>query len=469
MISSVPVFLSLAALAPLASAHIAFWHNSMYGFNVTANTFSYDNRPVVPLMQMTFQQWWFHNHLGYPPNPGDVFELPAGQSVNTELSCDKGATSWWNSSSGGDAGYGTDWPCPGQPSSEFHTTGESDAMGCALAIAYKPDATQVQPDDFVVFSINQTCVWTLNTLFEVPEAMPPCPDGGCTCAWFWIHSPDSGQEQMYMNGFKCNVTGSTSNTPIGQPALARRCGADPTNGRPNATPGNCTTGPKWPFYWDQLEDNNMFEGLYSPPVYNDLYGFFDGAQKDIFQDAFINSLGAGSGSGSAAAPTGSASSSVAPVQTPAPTFAPAPAPSPSATDAPAPAPLPADPSSSSDSPADPSSSNDSPAPSPTDSSPSGSPPAPSPTDSFSGSDSDSTTIIPTSVAISSVYSGSPSVPISSFSVTPSSPVTIPLTSATTLTCRPRPTGSSRRRRRSNDTIIKRHKRRLHHVQDHSFH
>lgn len=31
----------------------------MWGFNVTAQTFSYDNRPVVPLMDMTFEQWWF--------------------------------------------------------------------------------------------------------------------------------------------------------------------------------------------------------------------------------------------------------------------------------------------------------------------------------------------------------------------------------------------------------------------------
>ena len=35
------------------------WHKSMWGFNVTAQTFSYDNRPVVPLMDMTFEQWWF--------------------------------------------------------------------------------------------------------------------------------------------------------------------------------------------------------------------------------------------------------------------------------------------------------------------------------------------------------------------------------------------------------------------------
>lgn len=82
-------------------------------------------------------------------------------------------------------------------------------MGCALAIAYKPDATQVQPDDFVVFSINQTCVWTLNTLFEVPEAMPPCPDGGCTCAWFWIHSV---RRALLMHGLLINADRSRGAT-----------------------------------------------------------------------------------------------------------------------------------------------------------------------------------------------------------------------------------------------------------------
>ena len=34
------------------------WHNSMYGFNVTDKTFSYDNRPQVPLYNMNFDQWW---------------------------------------------------------------------------------------------------------------------------------------------------------------------------------------------------------------------------------------------------------------------------------------------------------------------------------------------------------------------------------------------------------------------------
>ena len=87
----------------------------------------------------------------------------------------------------GNAGYGTNSPCVGQPISQFHTTGFDDVKGCALAIAYKSNARDVKPEDFAVFSVNHTCVWYLNTAFEVPD-LPECPPGGCTCAWFWIHS-----------------------------------------------------------------------------------------------------------------------------------------------------------------------------------------------------------------------------------------------------------------------------------------
>ncbi|EMD34047.1 hypothetical protein CERSUDRAFT_67654 [Gelatoporia subvermispora B] len=291
MLASLLVYAAFASVAPLVRGHAALWHNSMFGFNVTQQTFSYDNRPVVPLMSMPFSQWWMHNYLDYPPHPEDVFELPAGQSINTEISCDKGATSWYNTSEGGLAGYPTDNVCPGQPLSEFHTTGLDDVKGCGLGIAYKSDANQVQPDDFVIFSVNYTCVWTLNTEFQIPAEMPACPDGKCICSWFWIHSPDSGAEQIYMIPFQCQVTGATGTTPIGTPMTARRCGADPDNGRPDPTPGNCTIGPKNPLYWYQQEGNNMFEGTYSPPFYNALYGWDDGAQNDIFQDAYISSLG----------------------------------------------------------------------------------------------------------------------------------------------------------------------------------
>ena len=173
------------------------------------------------------------------------------------------------------------------PTTNYHLTlfqGINDTTGCALAIAYKSDVTTIQPEDFTVFSVNQTCVWSRFTDFQIPANMPPCPPEGCHCAWFWIHSPDSGSEQSesafllfaskaslillsvdYMTGFKCNVTGSTSNVPVATSQVARRCGADPKNGVMNATPGNCTYGAKTPFYWFQAERNNVSPRLPNEP------------------------------------------------------------------------------------------------------------------------------------------------------------------------------------------------------------
>ncbi|TFY82132.1 hypothetical protein EWM64_g1884 [Hericium alpestre] len=292
MIKSIPSSLALAAcLAGTVSAHITIWHPSIFGFNESTAPY----RPQDPLIDLPFDQWWFvsaalfnfHGFLDKPPNPGDVFQLPAGGVAHTELACDKGLTSFYNTSAGGDVRdhNNPDYPCSGQPLSQFHTTGINDLGGCALAIAYESDPTKIQPVDFAVFSVNQTCVWTLHTDFQVPAAMPACPEGGCTCAWFWLHSSDSGAQQMYMTGFKCTVTGATSSTPIGKPQLARRCGADPASGIQNATPSNCTDGAKQPFYWYQKEGNTFFEGTYSPPKYGDLYNFKDGGQNDIFGDA----------------------------------------------------------------------------------------------------------------------------------------------------------------------------------------
>ncbi|KAK7690987.1 hypothetical protein QCA50_006090 [Cerrena zonata] len=279
------VALMLFSTFSLTTGHASIWHPSMFGFNVTFQTFPYDNRPVAPLMDMTFDQWWFHGHLDYLPHPGDIFNLPAGKPATTEIACNKGATSYFASSEGGDIRNGDD-PCPGSPPIMYHTTGIDDLAGCSLAIAYKSDIKDVQPEDFTVFSVNQTCVWHRFTDFQVPARMPPCPEGGCICAWFWIHSPDAGSEQNYMTGFRCNVTDATSTVPIAKPQVARRCGADPSNGIMEATLGNCTYGAKQPHYWFQRERNNMFEGEHSPPFYMDLYNFKDGAQNDIFVDSY---------------------------------------------------------------------------------------------------------------------------------------------------------------------------------------
>jgi len=273
----------------------------MFGFNVTAQTYSYDNRPVAPIKNMPFSQWWFHNHLNHPPNPGDVFDLPAGQTATAEIACTKGATSFFASADGGDIRNASNPNdvCPGSPMIQYHTQGFNDLEGCSLAIAYKSDVKDVQPEDFTVFSVNQTCVWTRFTDFKIPERMPRCPDGGCICAFFWIHAvrffhtiffssqlavfltifvravsltqvekrvrtcffflPPSLTYSFsdYMNGFKCNVTGSTSTVSLATSKVARRCGADPANQKMQSVPGNCTYGAKTPFYWFNNERNNV--------------------------------------------------------------------------------------------------------------------------------------------------------------------------------------------------------------------
>ena len=166
----------------------------MWGFNVTNTT-----RPQDPLIDLTFDQWWFHGNLDHPPHKHDIMQLPVGQKSMTELCCDKDSTSYWRSGPGGNriSDSQPDYPCPGKPTSQFHTNGIDDLGGCALAVAYKSDVNEVQPEDFTVFSVNQTCVWNLHTYFEVPADMPSCPDDKCICAWFWVHREDSGSEQSW--------------------------------------------------------------------------------------------------------------------------------------------------------------------------------------------------------------------------------------------------------------------------------
>ena len=71
-----------------------------------------------------------------------------------------------------------------------------------------------------------------------------------------------------MNGFKCNVTGSTSNFALAKSKVARRCGPDPDNGKKQFAPANCTYGAKTPFYWFNNEKNNVS----LPPLF--VFSFF---------------------------------------------------------------------------------------------------------------------------------------------------------------------------------------------------
>ncbi|KAG8713073.1 hypothetical protein FRC08_013732 [Ceratobasidium sp. 394] len=265
-------FLALLPFLSIVSAHSSIWHPSMYGFNVTTAPDGRDNRPVAPLRSLNFNDWWMHGHMDHPPNKGDVFELPAGQTVTTEIACTKAATSYFASGEGGDFRDGNN-VCPNAPMAAFHTNGIHGLGGCGLAIAYKNDIHAVKPEDFAIFSVNYQCVWNRFTDFAVPAKLPECPGGKCICSFFWIHKADSGGEEMYMNPFDCSVTNATSTTPIPPPQVPRYCPVDRTN---------CTVGAKQPFYWLQNEGNNIFNDSFDPPTYSNDYGFKDGAQDDLW-------------------------------------------------------------------------------------------------------------------------------------------------------------------------------------------
>ncbi|EJU04796.1 hypothetical protein DACRYDRAFT_20413 [Dacryopinax primogenitus] len=321
MLTSAALIAAVVTAVP-AAAHLAPWHPSMYGFNWTlhnpgwANPGAYDNRPVVPLMGRTFDDWWMHGHIDLPPNPGDVLQVPAGGKFLLQMACDKGATDYYASSDGGDIRDG-DWPCPNSTSDEWHTKDMTDIKGCGIGIAYKSDITQVTPEDITIFTVNVTCPWYRYQWFDVPADMPPCDN--CICTFNWIHSPDDGSMQMYQNAYACQVTNSGPGKQLQTPQVARRCGYDPTTGTP-AVPSNCTGGEaggaKQGLYWLQADGNNMFEGYYDAPYYNPEYGFSDGAQTDIFVSdgaASTSSLSSDSSSptSTAAADSGATTSAAA--------------------------------------------------------------------------------------------------------------------------------------------------------------
>jgi hypothetical protein len=78
-------------------------------------------------------------------------------------------------------------PCPHSHLYTFHTNEMNDLGECALAVAYKSNASEVTLDDFAVSSVNQACIYYRFTDFQVPEQMPKCPNRKRICAWSWIH------------------------------------------------------------------------------------------------------------------------------------------------------------------------------------------------------------------------------------------------------------------------------------------
>ena len=154
-------------------------------------------------------------------------------------------------------------------------------MGCAIAIAYKPTAAQTQPEDFTVISVQPECVRQRLTSFEIPANLPACPEGGCTCAWFW--SGYNSADEMYMTGFRCDVEGG----------VVADTSSLPTAAEPHKDTDK-SSGPMQPIYWAVTLNNIGFHpaGLDQKPRYDELYGWTAGAQDAAFASVAGSNPGA---------------------------------------------------------------------------------------------------------------------------------------------------------------------------------
>lgn len=155
----------------------------------------------------------------------------------------------------------------------MHAPSREDVAGSALAIAYKSDQYEVEPSDFVVFSVVHDSPARQLQSWDVPD-LPACPDDKCMCSWFWIHKSIGGTDQMYMTPFVCTVTNATNTGSVAAGQAPVDCRDDQSK---------CITGAKNPMYWKNLEGNNMPNEAHDAPIYSDGYGFADGAQSDIFE------------------------------------------------------------------------------------------------------------------------------------------------------------------------------------------
>jgi len=281
----------ILVLLACSQAHMSIYVPSMWGSepnNINANW------AVQPLQDLSFIDWWWHGlkSVNDPPPHNVITPLPAGGSIDFEITGNKGFTSMgrglWCKPGSTTRSVPDPWSndMGGYGSSNIHSPRHEDVGGCAIGIAYKSDQASVKPEDFVIVSVVHDCIARQLQAFDIP-ALPACPNGKCICGWFWVHNSIGGTDQMYMTAFQCNVT-NPSNRVIGKPVAPVRCDGKPP----------CYLYPKWgnttnvcptvlnPLYWANNEGNNINNPTNSQcaPTYNTYYGFPDGAQHQIFKD-----------------------------------------------------------------------------------------------------------------------------------------------------------------------------------------
>lgn len=150
-----------------------------------------NNLPSQPMLGLTKKDWWFQHFQGcdkQPPPNGDYLELPAGGSFKVELAGSRGHTTFGSNknfngkfaSSDGKIHF-NEQNCIYQPN--LHTPNQTAAAGTVFAISYQNSIDKVTPSNLVVFTVRYKTPWERVTSYDVPKDLPPCPAGGCTCAW----------------------------------------------------------------------------------------------------------------------------------------------------------------------------------------------------------------------------------------------------------------------------------------------
>lgn len=274
---------ALLALVALSQAHTVGWAKGMYclGGNVAGKDDQNTNTAVNPLYELSFEDFWFQHDRGcdlIPPAEGDILELPVGGQVTLEMAHNRAQTSLsFNGEYAGEWPDGRDHPqdwngngvgdgCIQGDGGALHTKNESTAAGTALAISYESDLSAVTLDNLVVFSVLEKTPWKRIGVYDIPADLPACPPGGCTCAWLWV--PDGcGIPNVYMAGYKCNVTGATSTAPVGTAKPPTYCADDSSK---------CQAGPKQMIIWNQAEANNVQVPSGQSPGYNTKNGWAHG-------------------------------------------------------------------------------------------------------------------------------------------------------------------------------------------------
>ncbi|KAF5317676.1 hypothetical protein D9619_012681 [Psilocybe cf. subviscida] len=254
------------------------------------------NAAVQPLYNLTRSDWWLH-HINkcdeFPPEPGNFLELPVNGTFTVEHAVNRAFTTTITSNpSIGTYGDGKDHPdfglsrdgknpgsdCISEPN--MHTQNETMAAGTAFAISYTSNLAEVTPENLVVFTVLYNTPWKRLATYHVPD-LPPCPPGGCICAHGWVPNA-CGEPNMYMLGYRCNVTGTVAShvhrlqLPAKPPLWCE------LNNR------ECVNGSKQMIFWNQADGNNVKVsgldkfGFNKFPGYSMKMGYGNGAQTDIF-------------------------------------------------------------------------------------------------------------------------------------------------------------------------------------------